>query len=254
VTSFVVTGSATRNLGRHVADQSVEIACQTPDRFVRMVSYNAVFGGPGDIRMILTTRDGFNATSVIRERTTSGDLPAPPDLPPLGPPPTPEEREAHKRAAVLAQRGAFARLALVLFAASHSVIAGFSGGRRLAEREGGGGSGTGRRRHPPARRFDVAPASHVVWAKPIVLARQSGSWQCRGQRRVPAGGATGGMPPFAGMPPVPPPPPPAQDDLGSPGHGPARSSPAGDPTVGLPLVDLLAVMTSTACGQLNSLC
>lgn len=118
VAGLVITGNAARNLGRHTADQSIEIVCQLPDRFVRMASYNAVFGGPVDVRMILTTRDGFSGTRLIRETTSSGDFPAPPSFLPVGPAPSEAERAARLRDEVMTQKRAFARLALVLFAAS----------------------------------------------------------------------------------------------------------------------------------------
>ncbi len=247
VTSFVVTGSAARNLGRHVADQSVEIACQLPDRFVRTVSYNAVFGGPGDIRMILTSRDGFAGTRVIRETTTSGDFPAPPDIPPFGPPPTAEEREARARAAVMAQKGAFARLALVLFAASHeSYPLEFSSAGQVALPNGKTADAVDATGPDGAViRLLVDSTSHLpvmlTWKeKPIVVARQSEivAVQRSAVVAVPATGTTGaGTPPVAAMPPVPPPPPVRADKSLPPGTVLIDGFPAGDPTVGLPLVE-----------------
>ena len=247
VTSILVTGSAARNLGRFVADQSVEIACQLPDQFVRTVSYNAVFGGPGDIRMILTTRDGFNGTSVIRERTSSGDLPAPPDIPPFGPPPTAEEREARQRAAVMAQKGAFARLAFVLFAASHpSYPLEFSSAGPVTLPNGKTADAVDAKGPDGAViRLLVDSTSHLpvmlVWSeKPVVLARQSEvvAVSRSGVVAVPRGGTAGaGTPPIAAMPTIPPPPP-AQDDRSvPPGTVLLDGFPAGDPTAGLPLVE-----------------
>ena len=247
VTSFVVTGSAARSLGRHVADQSVEIACQLSDRFVRTVSYNAVFGGPGDVRLILTSRDGFNGTRVIRQTTRSGDFPAPPDIPPLGPPPTAEEREARARAAVMAQKGAFARLALVLFAASHpsyplefssAGLVTMPNGKTADAVDATGPDGA-------VIRLLVDSTSHLpvmlTWKEtPIVLASRSEivAVQRSAVVAVPAGGtAGGGTPPVAAMPPVPPPPPARADRSVPPGTVLLDHFPAGDPTVGLPLVE-----------------
>jgi hypothetical protein len=119
VQSFVVTGSAGRNLGPFVADQAVEIACDLPDRFVRRASYNSVFGGPANMRMITTQRDGFAGTAVIRETSTEGDYAPAAPPPSFRPTPTPEQRAAVQRTRLLEQQQAFARLALVLFAASH---------------------------------------------------------------------------------------------------------------------------------------
>ena len=119
VRSFVVTGRAEKDLGIGVADQEVELACELPDRFVRRVRYNAMFGdvGTGMARMT-AHRDGFAGTSVIRETTIGGAFPpVPPSMPAL-PPLTPADRTLVEQTRVLEQKHVFARLALVLFAAS----------------------------------------------------------------------------------------------------------------------------------------
>ena len=246
VTSFVVTGSAARNLGLHVADQSVEIACQLPDRFVRTVSYNAVFGGPDDIRMILTTRDGFTGTRLIRETTASGDLPAPPAFLPFGPAPTEEERAARDLAAVTAQKAALARLALVLFAASHtSYPLEFSPAGPFALPNGKTADAVDAKGPDGGViRLLVDSTSHLpvmlTWKeKPVVVARQSEivAVQRLAVVAVPAGGAAGGgTPPAADMLAIPPPPAKA-DKSAAPGTVLVDRLPAGDPTAGLPLVE-----------------
>jgi hypothetical protein len=236
-----------RNLGRFVADESVEIACQLPDRFARSVSYNAVFGGPGDVRMILTNRDGFDGTRLIRETTSTGDLPAPPNIPPPGPTPTPEERASRERAAVMAQKGAFARLALILFAASHSSYPlEFSSAGRVTLPDGTIADAVDAKGPDGAViRLLVDSTSRLpvmlTWSeKPIVLARQSEIVSV--SRPVVAtasgsGATVAGTPPLTAMPTVPPPPPARDDKSVPPGTVLLDRLPAGDPTVGLPLVE-----------------
>lgn len=246
VASFVVTGNAARNLGRDTVDQSVEIACQLPDRFVRTVSYNAVFGGPGDIRMILTARDGFTGTRLIRETTSSGDFPAPPEFLLFGPAPTEEERAAGERAAVTAQKAALARLALVLFAASNpSYPLEFSSAGQVALPNGKTADAVDAKGPDGAViRLLVDSTSRLpvmlTWKeKPVVVARQSEivAVQRLAVVAVPAGGAAGvGTPPAVAMPVVPPPPSRADKSV-APGTVLVDGLPAGDPTAGLPLVE-----------------
>ncbi len=246
VASFVVTGSAARNLGRHVAEQSVEIACQLPDRFVRTVSYNAVFGGPGDIRMILTTRDGFTGTRLIRETTSSGDLPAPPLFLRFGPAPTDEERAARERAAVTAQKAALARLALVLFAASHSGYPlEFSSAGPVSLPNGRTADAVDARGPDGAViRLLVDSTSHLpvmlTWKeKPVVVARRSEvvAVQQSAVVAVPVGGAAGAGTPRAAAMPVVPLPPAKADPSVAPGTVLVDDLPAGDPAAGLPFVE-----------------
>jgi hypothetical protein len=185
--------------------------------------------------MILTSRDGFTGTSLIRETTTIGDLPAPPTVVPFGPPPTAEERESRERAMVMAQKGAFARLALVLFAASHpSYPLEFSSAGPITLPNGKPADAVDAKGPDGAViRLLFDSTSHLpvmlTWKeKPVVVARQSEvvAVQRSAIVSVPASGkAAMGMPPAQDAKSVP------------PGAVLVDGFPAGDPTAGLPLVE-----------------
>lgn len=119
VRSFVVSGRADRNLGVGMADQEVEIACELPDRFVRRVRYNSMFGNvPAGMERMTTQRDGFAGATVIRETRVGGAFPPSPPATPAIPPGAPAELALMERTRLLESKQVFARLALALFAAS----------------------------------------------------------------------------------------------------------------------------------------
>jgi hypothetical protein len=116
VRAVVVSGSANRDLGVFIAEQTIELACVPPDRFVRRASYTSTIGGPETLRTVTTERDGFAGSDVIRETTSVGEYaPPPPEIRLLL---TPEKRAAVERERLLVQQRALARLMLVLFADS----------------------------------------------------------------------------------------------------------------------------------------
>jgi len=118
VRSFLVSGSGKLDLGFAIVDHDVELACQLPDRFVRRAAYDSLVGGPPGLLAVTTQRDGFAGAAVIRETVNTGHY-APSSRPVMpGPSPTPDQRAAAERLRLLGQQQRFARLALVLFAAS----------------------------------------------------------------------------------------------------------------------------------------
>jgi hypothetical protein len=113
VRSFVVSGTAQRKVGQRVVDQTVELAYEAPDRFVRTSSYDAMTGGPFALHLVTTTREGVRGADRIYQMSMEGTAMQP--APPVG---SPTQREATERAAVRRQQQAFARVSLALFAAS----------------------------------------------------------------------------------------------------------------------------------------
>jgi hypothetical protein len=102
VRAFSVKGSESRNLGGHLAGAEVELACELPDRFVRVHRIVSPFGSSVDT-------DGFNGDRRIRRRDS--DLPVPPDPFENEPP----DRKAQRAATALRNmKHEFARLAIAM--------------------------------------------------------------------------------------------------------------------------------------------
>lgn len=239
VRTFIASGRARRDLGPHVADQSLDIACALPDRFVRIVTYDTVFGGPPGFSMFLTQRDGFSGSQIIHE-TISTDRPIGLPPPVVAPPRTPEENEARERAALAAGKRPFARLTFALFAASFPSfpLELTSAGR--VQLENGTDADAVDAKGPDgfAFRLLLDRASHlpvmIVWHdKPTVMVQQVTT--------TTSVVSSGGMPPLRTPPPPIVPPLPASRARGNarvpPGTVLLDSFPAGDPTAGLPLVE-----------------
>jgi len=239
VKTFSVSGRAERALGRFTADQSVEIACELPDRFVRVVEYNGAFGAPAGITMMLTQRDGFNGTQRIRE-TISERPPLAPPPPPIGVPATAQDREARERAALAFQQQPFARLALAFFAGSfptYPLEFAYAGQTRLDDKttvDVVDVTGPGDFR----MRLLLDAVSHlpalIVWQeKPTIMTSQVTT--------TTAVVSSTGMPPMRTPPPppLPPAPPPSGAGQGAvlpPGAVYVDPRNSGDPAAGLPLV------------------
>jgi hypothetical protein len=116
VQTITVIGSLARTVGNHTSDNSLEIAWELPDKFVRTERRTEGSGGPLP-SWTITTRDGFAGDVPIHE-SLAPDAPFPVEISVNPPPQTPADIAADLKKRLSNQRHAFSQYALVLFAAS----------------------------------------------------------------------------------------------------------------------------------------